>query len=501
MSSLSDIFSDSNRAFFPGAGRQVSLDEITRLCQSGNNLVVISGETGVGKSHLLSQARYQIAKDTFCCFIEANIMMMAEDIFIQILNQLEFSNAPITNNIDATTSNLQHAITNKSLSNLFIVIDDAHQLDGQVLSAIFTFLRSYQGQANLHFLIVGDSDFPKKLQQFEIRGVLAHYINLNPLNHSELREYLNFKLLAAGRSNVNFITERNVTELLEESLGLPALIDEIAPMRLFESGEGSAKLSDNPRKLPTLHLSLLAALLAALALALFYDGEHNLSGQKVVNDELTPDLEATDNKVFAGSSSTVINENFSQNPVQNKVSGSSFDESTGKDFSDSSAEKKGFSPSKSTSNPTASSGNQENTNATDQSRNIKVITKKQLENNVVSKTATAVDARYKEVSLPSEFSKDEEQVLSWPREAFTLQVVAASQRKSLDAFITGQPNQDNLHLVEIRRNNQPWYVVLTGVFESNELARRSIQLLPQQQVNTGPWVRKIANIQRSIEVY
>ncbi len=79
--------------------------------------------------------------------------------------------------------------------------------------------------------------------------------------------------------------------------------------------------------------------------------------------------------------------------------------------------------------------------------------------------------------------------------------MAASQKASLEKFVSAQPNNELLRIVGVLRNEKPWYIVLVGVYSSSEEAREAAQLLPQAQVNAGPWPRKIADIRGDIESF
>jgi len=63
------------------------------------------------------------------------------------------------------------------------------------------------------------------------------------------------------------------------------------------------------------------------------------------------------------------------------------------------------------------------------------------------------------VSTITSVSLDERAVLRWPVDDFTLQVMAASQKASLEKFVSAQPNNELLRIVGVLRNEKPWYIV------------------------------------------
>ena len=58
-------------AFYEGAERAQQLDAALHLAQFGNNIALIAGDKGVGKTFLLEQACCELAETANCCFISA----------------------------------------------------------------------------------------------------------------------------------------------------------------------------------------------------------------------------------------------------------------------------------------------------------------------------------------------------------------------------------------------------------------------------------------------
>lgn len=119
-----------------------------------------------------------------------------------------------------------------------------------------------------------------------------------------------------------------------------------------------------------------------------------------------------------------------------------------------------------------------------------------LSNNVPSSSIAA-----SAVSGESPLTQDEEAVMFWPSDGHTLQVVAAANKASVEAFVARQSNRNLLRIIRFTRNNSPWYVVLVGVYGSSDEARLAVKNLPEAQISTNPWSRKISEIQGEIETF
>jgi DamX protein len=551
---LIDPFSkNSSTAFFGGADRRVLLDEVVHLCQFGNNLVAVLGEDGVGRTTFLSQAKYDLAETAFCCFVSGSLTLSADDIFTQIIAQLEL---PVATSSSAgeMLAKLRHAMSEGYLHRVVIIVDNAHLLDDQILSALLSLLQGHQGN-HLHILMSGDQPLAQRLDHFEMVDVLVYDIVLNPLNLGEVREYINFKLNAAGYQNADYLSDAQVSSIWSQSKGYPKVINEVAQSVLFEQEIGEDEDGAKQSGLPLLHMSLLVFLLAALIMALFYMGGDDAVDESLKLAESAPAIELEKQLPETGAQTE------NANPL-NQSEEASLSANNSGDIAQGSMESAGVMPTGVGSAATAEKKDVSSitpsdiSNKSTQGEQVSTQQKPALAstspiqasvqpqvNNVspeaaVKKTESlpasqtieksSVNANEKVVttavvnSSPSlreelkkevealnssqsqalkPLTKEEQIVMSWPGDHYTLQVIAASQRQGLEQFISQQPNNDQLQLVTVNRNNKPWYVIVTGVYPSPVQARANIQKLPQAQVNTGPWSRKISEIKQEIEAF
>lgn len=239
----------------------------------------------------------------------------------------------------------------------------------------------------------------------------------------------------------------------------------------------------HPPALPLFHILLLLVLLAALLPALFYMGGNN----PPVN------LPPNNNNAAGGETATMGNtKTTSEDTVTIGASGPVRPDA--KPDTSTRPESPGASTSSSPEEPT-SGGEVTNTDAEAglQPESASEPSTPVSEYNLQQKAGAIAAYRRAKVDGPT---RDEQMVMSWPGEKYTLQVMAAGQPENLKKFVAAQPNRDQLKLVGIPHSDKPWFVVLTGVYSDYALARKALQLLPQAQVNAGPWVRKISDIQQ-----
>ena len=123
------------------------------------------------------------------------------------------------------------------------------------------------------------------------------------------------------------------------------------------------------------------------------------------------------------------------------------------------------------------------------------ITNKKVTDDAVS--ATKTDRAGKSIS----FSIDEERLLSAKSTTFATQLFASYSEKSAQTFI--QDNKTKVGALLYYRTEykgKPWFVVVSGPFESKDIARAEVAKLPASLRKQKPWVRSIEPIQASLVV-
>lgn len=530
--------------FFATSTIQSQIDEVIHLCQFGGNVVTLLGDKGVGKTTFLVEARQKLIDTSFCCMIDSSLMMTADDVFKQIIYQLELSVAPSSNTSELLVT-LRKAMSDSSLNRVVIVIDDAELLNDSILSALLSLFQGVQG-GQFHLLLSGDKNLIRRLDALEIIDVLIYDIHINPFDLSETKEYIEFKLGLVGRATDEYFKSGEIDSIYKESSGFPSLVNKAAQKFMFRA-ETLDELDDfgGDRKtgLPLLHMGLLILLLAGLIMVLIYMSDDDvedeaplpttvlkspiskeakidaidlaiekLKAEKLqefeknfeINDSNTQTktelLESTVNELDQG---LVVND---ANHITPTVGAESLEDAA--NLVQAEVVESAVAPD------TIPEGGADLKQGTilkpEGTIGLDKELKKELESEVKSistndipssgqvKPEPNVASRVQSVSA---LSAHEKTVVEWPATHFTLQLIGAGQKASLTQFIAGQPNRSELLLVSLRRNGKPWYVVVTGVYENTQQARKAIQALPQNQVNGGPWPKKVSDLQRDIQSF
>jgi septal ring-binding cell division protein DamX len=84
-----------------------------------------------------------------------------------------------------------------------------------------------------------------------------------------------------------------------------------------------------------------------------------------------------------------------------------------------------------------------------------------------------------------------------PREFYAVQVLAMPSRDALDAFVQRHGIQD-VTAARVERDGELYYVLLLGIYETAEIARRAAAALPQPFDHTMPWIRPLGSLQAAM---
>lgn len=496
--------------FFMGGDRRSVLDEVIHLCEFSNNIVAVLGEAGVGKTMLAYQAALELQSMAESCFISASVMTSEDDILYKVAQQLGVFVS--TEEHDG----LQQAIAEYkpvgSHDDIVIIVDDAHHLGHSVLSALVDLLQNQKAQC-FHVLLIGDSSLLLRLDEMDKGEVMVYDIPLCPFKLDELQQYLEFKLSVVGYQGAELFSYSTIENLWNDTRGIPASVNHTA-RQLLPGG-----ISDDDHKklgMPLGYMAVLVVLLAALIMAVFY-----------VGDEVSPEKNSDALPLASELETAVATEESQVNRVAEPSSESGLQvdealraENVGLDSVV--AEEGGDTPGTEISDEADSAVKKEPAEqavagALPDAQNkleqpvTETVTAEvepkipapepKIESQPVAEQPAELISDSNDKSTSIVLTGDEQAVMLWPSEKYTLQIIGAGQFSGVQKFVESQPNKNLLRIVGFERQGEPWYVVLTGVYNSVAEARASVATLPEPQRRTKPWPRKISDVQSNIEQF
>jgi len=91
--SVDPFADDPHFPFYPGAQRRQILEQLLHLCQFSQNLLVVSGEYGVGKTRMAQALIDGLDDADDICFIEGQINSDIDSLLSEILVQFELTDS------------------------------------------------------------------------------------------------------------------------------------------------------------------------------------------------------------------------------------------------------------------------------------------------------------------------------------------------------------------------------------------------------------------------
>ncbi|MFG1174853.1 SPOR domain-containing protein [Erwiniaceae bacterium CAU 1747] len=78
---------------------------------------------------------------------------------------------------------------------------------------------------------------------------------------------------------------------------------------------------------------------------------------------------------------------------------------------------------------------------------------------------------------------------------YTLQLSSASRSDTLNAWARKQ-NLSSYHVYQTTRNGQPWYVLVSGSYNTSAEAKRAVASLPAEVRAQNPWVKPVSQVKK-----
>lgn len=478
---------DPEFTFFGGAGRRALLEQLQHLCQFSASLLAVLGKPGVGKSRMALELANSFQFEDEICLLSAEPGAGAQAVLGQMARQFALS-VDDNPSVGRLLAGLRHfaQVTDEEDQLALTIIDDAHHLDEQTLGALISLLQGQDSTGRrLHIVLFADSDMVNRLDQFNMHDVLIHDFELSPLSLEEATDYLNFRLEMADYMGPELFSEAKVEPWWRAAEGrLPRLHQQARRFLLESVTPEPASAGRGRPPLPLVHMVVIAVLLGVLLMVFLYSGDSDEDADRqsvrLLQERPSETLSLSDTPANQTSEPAVPSPEARQGADQGAARPRT-QEPAQEVTEPEEAAPQATQPSEPSSPPRAEEDAPDATEETAERPSTE---------DTAPEPAPA--------SLPA-LPEDEQILLSWPSSAYTLQLLGASSRDSVDRFVSAQSNRSKLLVFESRRSGKPWFVVVTGRFADSARARAALEELPANQRKAGPWPRALSEIQQEIE--
>ena len=442
--------------FYPEPSRVQRLDILMHLTQYSNEMLLVTGPEGIGKTTLLQQFLNKTHESWKVCSIDAHARMDNDQLIQHIVRgfKLTLDNSP-RSKYDKLTYQLELALADTQT--VVIAVDNAHVLPPQTLAMLASIakIRNTLSGANIRVILFCEPQIKIKFASGEMEKHKQsdhRKIDLPPFSEQQTRELLLHRTRLAGLKADNTFTDAAVAKLYKQSEGIPGVIVELAHRVLFEmtpvKRRVKPKLNKNgeTRRFPTLGTIIAIVIVILLLLAIVY--QNKLNALYLSHLQKTVDLDVANAQIIDNATSFNAIENEAENTLK-YMEGPELNAL--------------FNPGSKT--------------------DVTAIGKQ------VQLARTADSSIYREQWL-----------LQQNPQAYTLQLLVSLRRATIDKFLSDHelPSTE-LAYFQIHNDGKKWHSLVFGVYPNYNKATLALAQLPSQLRNPRPWIRQIKDIHVDIQ--
>lgn len=511
---------DYSFPLFTGAGRRQLLDQLLHLCQFSNSVLVVSGETGVGKTRTAHAFMDSLSDQDQICFLSLQSAQNLEQVLTVIAQTFGINAGPLPS-VENLLSAIEAFIAEEAMVEeeglAVVVVDNAQLLDDQTLAVLTALLNNFPQQNRLHLALFAEPSLMSRLERASPETLLINDFHLQPFSLAESVDYLNFRMEMADYLGPEIFSESMVDPWWRQAQGHLGILHECAQERLLESV--TPKLAFDKRSLPVAHIIAIALLIAVVGVAFLYMGDEDKPVAPVV---VAPALVPSTSQAVSSSALELTSTNTPVQPLlqslpqpqqpnqmaaQQAQAQNAQAQSTGSATQASNefareevvplaqlpttSVKK---PEVTSSAPTATVPQQPVVEAAPT-----VVAPAPVKPEPQPVAVEPVSKPVEKKPLATTASQQERNILAWGASEYTVQLLGVSNRKAALDYMAAQPNKSELLMFKSKRQGNDWFVVITGRFASSAEARQAIGRLPAAQRDAGPWPRDVKTIQAEIK--
>ena len=227
---------------YPGVFHQSAHSELVSAVKTREGLVVLVGEPGTGKTTLLRR----VVRDLELAGVPV-LSCAASDTFDGMVTSLSRRlNVPDPGTAPGRLTALMAHVTRRAQTGNWVVVavDDAHRLSEDDLGSLRTLTETASSRgAPLPILLVGRPVLDLTLARLcagPLEPALAARVTLPRLPHSELEDYVGYRLHRAGCRRVEVFRPEAINRLAFYTDGTPRLVNRVCDQALrlaHETGE------------------------------------------------------------------------------------------------------------------------------------------------------------------------------------------------------------------------------------------------------------------------
>lgn len=223
--------------FYAGSNRGAVLDALIYAITHGEGIVKVTGEVGSGKTMLCRMLETRLPPTVDTIYL-ANPSVSPDDILHAIAFELQLPVAENASRLEVMRALQNHLLARHAAQRQVVIfIEEAQSMPLPTLEEIRLLSNlETQHQKLLQIVLFGQPELNTNLSQPQIRQLkerITHSFDLGPFDAAAIKDYLMFRLRAAGYHGPDLFNDAAVKEIARASKGLTRRINIIADKTLL----------------------------------------------------------------------------------------------------------------------------------------------------------------------------------------------------------------------------------------------------------------------------
>ncbi len=238
--------------FYSGGNRGPILETLIYAIGQGEGIVKVTGEVGSGKTMLCSMLQSRLPANVETVYL-ANPSVSPEEILHAIALELQLKPPRDAGHLEVMQMLHGHLLERHAQDKQVVMfVEESQSMPIATLEEIRLLSNLETAHSKLlQIVLFGQPELDDNLRQPKIRQLrerITHSFRLNPLQPDEIREYLNFRLHAAGYRGPDLFSPPVINAIAKATGGLTRRINLIADKALL------AAFSENTHTLTLQHV-------------------------------------------------------------------------------------------------------------------------------------------------------------------------------------------------------------------------------------------------------
>lgn len=238
--------------FYSGGNRGPILEALIYAISQGEGIIKVTGEVGSGKTMLCSMLQARLPPSVETIYI-ANPSVSPREILHAIALELHLAPKPDGSHLELMHQIHRHLLERHAQrAQVVMFVEEAQSMPIATLEEIRLLSNLETARSKLlQIVLFGQPELDDNLRQPNIRQLrerITHSFRLSPLNGDEIRDYLGFRLRAAGYHGPDLFSRSVVRPIAQASAGLTRRVNLIADKALL------AAFSENTHTIKARHI-------------------------------------------------------------------------------------------------------------------------------------------------------------------------------------------------------------------------------------------------------